>query len=152
MQDQPGDPRGELRDHERGEQVASLDRRIEALEKAYAKSTAEEHTAAERGRKELIHKAIHGALDAMAHIKRAPIERPEWRYEVEKLKDRGPFTIACHVAALAHMEHPDVERAREILEEFEAERGIEDSPLWTMIDSLVDDLNRMREECEKRGD
>jgi hypothetical protein len=76
MQDQPGDPRGELRDHERGEQVASLDRRIEALEKLYAKSTAEEHTAAERGRKELIHKAIHGALDAMAHIKRAPIDRP----------------------------------------------------------------------------
>src|SRR3712207_1292657 len=79
MQDQPGDPRGELRAHERGEQVASLDRRIEALEMLYASSTAEEHTAAERGRKELIHKAILGALDAMAHIKRAPIDREEWR-------------------------------------------------------------------------
>jgi hypothetical protein len=32
------------------------------------------------------------------------------------------------------------------LEEVEAERGIEDSPLWAMIDSLVDDLNRMKEE------
>ena|SRR3712207_1888636 len=83
-------------------------------------------------------------LDAMAHIRRAPIDRPEWRYEVEKLKDRGPFAIACHVAALAHLEHSDEERAREILEEVEAERGIEDSPLWAMIYSLVDGLNRMR--------
>jgi hypothetical protein len=114
--------------------VASLDRRIEALEKLYTSSTAEEHTAADRGRKELIHKAIHGALDAMVSIKRAPIDQPEWRYEVEKLKDRGPFAIACHVAALAHLEHPDASRARGILEEVEAERGIEGSPLWAMVD------------------
>jgi hypothetical protein len=99
-----------------------------------------------------VSKAVHGALDAMAHIRRAPIDREEWRYEVEKLKDRGPFAIACHVAALAHLEHPDEERAREILEEVEAERGIcVDSPLWAMIYSLVDSLNRMREEIEKRG-
>ena len=131
--------------------MGSLDRRIEALEKLYAQSTAEERSAAERGRKELVSKAMHGTLDAMAHIRRAPIDREPWRYEVEKLKDRGPFAIACHVAALAHLEHPDVQRAREILEEVEAERGIEDSPLWAMIYSLVDSLNRMREECEKRG-
>jgi hypothetical protein len=131
--------------------MGSLDRRLEALEKLYAKSTAEEHTVAERGRKELVSKAMAQTLDAMAHIKRAPIDRPEWRYEVEKLKDLKPFTIACHVAALAHLEHPDVQRAREILEEVEAERGIEDSPLWAMIDSLVDSLNQMQEEIEKRG-
>ncbi len=103
--------------------MGSLDRRIEALEKLYAKSTAEEHTAAERGRKELVSKAMAQTLDAMAHIRRAPIDRPEWRYEVEKLKDREPFAIAYHVAALAHLEHSDEERAREILEEVEAERG-----------------------------
>ncbi len=57
------------------------------------------------------------------YSQRAPIDRPEWRYEVEKLKDQGPFAIAYHVAALAHLEHSDEERAREILEEVEAERG-----------------------------
>ncbi len=89
----------------------------------------------------------------MANIKRAPINRPDLLYEFEKLKDRGPFAIACYVAALAHTQHPDEERGREILKEVEAERGIEESPLWAMIDSLVDGLNRMREgeECEKRG-
>jgi hypothetical protein len=133
--------------------MGSLDKRIEALEKLYASGIAEERSAAERGRKELIHKANNGALDAMANIKRAPINRLEWRYEVEKLKDRGPFAIACYVAALAHTQHPDEERGREILKEVEAERGIEESPLWAMIYSLVDGLNRMREgeECEKRG-
>jgi hypothetical protein len=86
----------------------------------------------------------------MAHIRCAPIDREEWRYEVENLRDLEPFTIACHVAALAHLEHSDEERAREILEEVEAERGIEDSPLWAMIDSLVDSLNRMQEEVERQ--
>ena len=89
----------------------------------------------------------------MAHIRRAPIDREEWRDEVEKLKDRGPFTIACHVATLPHTKHPDEARVREILEAklVEAERGIKDSPLWAMIASLVDGLNRMQEEIEKRG-
>ena len=130
--------------------MASLDRRIEALEKLYASSTAEERSAAERGRKDLVSKALHGALVAMAHIRRAPIDREGWRFKVGNLRDLEPFTIACHVAALAHLEHSDVERAREILEEVEAERGIEGSPLWAMIYSLVDSLNRMQEECEKR--
>ena len=100
------------------------------MEKLYESSTAEERSAAERGCKELVSKALSGALDAMAHIRRAPVDEEEWRYEVEKLKDRGAFAIACHVAALAHLEHPDEVRAREILEAklVEAERGIEDSP------------------------
>ena len=70
-------------------------------------------------------------LDAMVHIRRAPIDRPEWGYEIENLRDLEPFSIACHVAALVDLKHPDEERAREILEEVEAERGIcVDSPLW----------------------
>jgi hypothetical protein len=89
-------------------------------------------------------------LNALVHLRRASVDEEPWRYEVEKLKDRGPFAIACYVAALAHLEHPDEERAREILEEVEAERGIEDSPLWAMIDSLVDSLNRMQEEVERQ--
>ena len=66
---------------------------------------------------------IHTRRRVKPYSQRAPIDRPEWRYEVEKLKDREPFAIAYHVAALAHLEHSDEERAREILEEVEAERG-----------------------------
>ena len=131
--------------------MGNLDRRIEALERLYANSAAEERTAADESRKELINKAIHGALDAMAHIKRAPIDEPPWRYEVEKLREKEPFTIACYVATLAHTEHPDEERAREVLKEVVAQRKIEGAPLWAMIDSLKATLDQMREEREKRG-
>jgi hypothetical protein len=130
--------------------LASLNRRLQQHEELYAESAAEESTAADRSREKLVSKAMHGALNALVHLRRAPIDREPWRYEVEKLKDRGPFAIACYVAALAHLEHPDEERAREILEEVEAERGIEDSPLWALIDSLVDSLNRMQEEVERQ--
>jgi hypothetical protein len=75
----------------------------------------------------------------------------QWRYSVEKLKDREPFTIACYIAALAHKEHPDEERAREILEEPVAEQELEGAPLWAMIDSLEATFNQMDEEIEKRG-
>jgi hypothetical protein len=131
--------------------VASLNRRIQQLEELYHSSTAEERTAANRSRKELVSKAMHGTLDAMAHIKRAPIDHPPWRFEVEGLQDKGAVAIAYYVAALAHMGHPDEERAREILEEAVAEREIEGAPLWAMVGSLVDDLNRMQEDIEKRG-
>jgi hypothetical protein len=133
-----------------------LDKRIEALEKLYHTSYSnEEHYAAEVTREELSRKAWAGTLNALAHIKRAPIERapidrPQWRYEVENLKDKGPFAIACYIAALTHKEHPDEERAREILEEVVAERGLEGDPLWTMIESLVAELNRIREEIERK--
>ncbi len=130
--------------------MASLDKRVEALERLFAESTAEERAVANRSREELVSKAMHGTLDALAHLRRAAVDKEPWRYSVEKLKDRGPFAIACYVAALAHREHPDEERAREILEEVEAERGIEDSPLWALIDSLVDSLNRMQEEVERQ--
>jgi hypothetical protein len=90
----------------------------------------------------------------MVHIRRAPIDRPEWGYEIENLRDLEPFSIACHVAALVDLEHLDEERAREILEAklVEAERGIcVDSPLWAMIGSLEAVFDQMKEEIEKRG-
>jgi hypothetical protein len=59
--------------------VASLDRRIQQLEELYASSTAEERSAADRGREKLVSKAMHGTLDAMAHLRRAPIDREPWR-------------------------------------------------------------------------
>jgi hypothetical protein len=91
--------------------VASVDRRIEALEKLYQADSAQERTTADRGRKELVSRALAQTLDAMAHIRRAPVDEEPWRYEVEKLKDRGPFTIACYDAALANTKHPDEDEA-----------------------------------------
>jgi hypothetical protein len=132
--------------------MASINRRIQQLEELYHSSTAEERSAAERGREELVRKAWAGVLDAMASIRRASIDRPPWRYEVENLRDKGAVAIAYYVAALTHMEHPDEGRAREILAEAIAEREIEGAPLWTMVDSLVDGFNRMRGEVEGRGD
>ncbi len=125
--------------------AGSIDRRIEALEKVYGTS------AAERAREELGRQAIYRTLDAMAHIKRAPVDDEKWRFNVERLREESPFTTACYVAALAHKEHPDEERAREILKETIAEQELEGAPLWEMIAGLIDGLNWMREEHEKRG-
>ncbi len=97
-------------------------------------------------------KVISGTLDAMAHIKRAPIDREPWRFEVESLQDKGAVAIAYYVAALTCTEHPDEERAREILEEAIAEREIEGAPLWAMIDSMEVTFNQMKGEVEGRGD
>jgi hypothetical protein len=131
--------------------VAGLDKRIEALERLYQTNAAERTSAAERAREELGRQAIFRTLDAMAHIKRAPIDPPQWRFEVEKLRDEALFTIACYVVALTHMEHPDEARAREILEESEAEWEIEDTPLWTLISELERVFDHMREEVERQS-
>jgi hypothetical protein len=131
--------------------MGSLSRRLQQLEELYHMSAAEESTAATRSREELVSKAMHGTLDALAHLRRASVDKEPWRYSVEKLKDREPFTIACYIAALAHKEHPDEERAREILEEPVAEQELEGAPLWAMIDSLEATFNQMDEEIEKRG-
>lgn len=104
----------------------------------------------EQDREELEREAINRTLDAMAHIRRAPIDNPRWRFDVEKLREESLFTIACYIAALSHNEHPDEERAREILEEEEAEREVEDTPLWTIISELERIFTQMREENEKR--
>jgi hypothetical protein len=126
--------------------VAGLERRIEALERLYRTSAAERSSAAERAREELGREAIYRTLDAMAHIKRAPIDDEKWRFDVERLRDESLFTIACYFVALAHKEHPDEARAREILEESEAEWEIEAPPLWTLISELERVFEHMREE------
>ena len=84
----------------------------------------------------LVKKFIRQALDATAHIRRASIDRPQWRYEVERLRDESPFVIAAYVAALAAASHPDEEEAREILAEAQEEREANESSsetLWTLI-------------------
>jgi hypothetical protein len=53
----------------------------------------------------------------MAHIKRAPIDEPPWKYDVAKLREKSPFAVAQYVAALTVFEHEDEPEAREILAE-----------------------------------
>jgi hypothetical protein len=52
------------------------------------------------------------ALDAMAHVRRASIDDPRWRYTLEGLRDESPFTLAAYVAALTALRHPDEGEAR----------------------------------------
>jgi hypothetical protein len=99
--------------------VASLERRIEALERAYAGPAA-------RGtgeREKLVGVFCRRALDAMASIRRAPIDEERYRYSVEKLRGEAPVTVLAHVAALAHLGHED--EAREILEDLEQDRDLD---------------------------
>ena len=100
--------------------MASIERRIEALEAAHAGPAA-----SGGGREKLAGVFSRRALDAMASIRRAPIDEEPWRYNVEKLRGESPVTVAAHVAALAGLGHEDEEEAREILAGMEAERGLD---------------------------
>ena len=53
----------------------------------------------------------------MARIRREGFDKPPWGYAVEKLRDLEAWGVAAHVAALAKLEHPDEDEAREILDE-----------------------------------
>jgi len=126
--------------------VASIEKRIEALEDCYRTSEAGQRaTTASREHEELRRRVWSSTLNAVAWIRRAPVDPPQWRYEVGKLRDKRPFAIATHVAALAILEHSDEDEARRILAEVEAERGIEDSPMWKMIAGVIAAMEQMGE-------
>jgi hypothetical protein len=126
--------------------VGSIEKRVEALEKLYHERGAEERATGSFAREELVRRWWVSTLNAMASIRRAPVDPPQWRYEVGKLRDNSPFAIATHVAALATLEHPDEDEARRILSEVEAKRSIEDSPLWEQIERMVAAMARMGEQ------
>ena len=89
--------------------MASLERRIVDLEAFYALESGGGRSG------ELTRKFVSGFLKAMAHVRRAPIDRPPWGYEANKLHDLSLFGLAQYVAALTVQEHPDEEEARKIL-------------------------------------
>ena len=103
--------------------MASIERRIEALEAAYAEPAAD----GTGGRERLVSDFSRRALDAMAKIRRAPIDPEPWRYGVEKLRGESPMTVLAHVAALSALEHEDEREARGLLESMERERGLDPS-------------------------
>ena len=59
---------------------------------------------------------LAGFLRALAHVRRAPIDRPPWRYEANKLRNLEPFNLAMYLAALRMLEHEDEAEARKLLD------------------------------------
>ncbi len=101
--------------------MGSIEKRIEALEAAFGAKDAPDTGERER----LVDAFSRRALEAMASIRRAPIDEEPYRYNVEKLRGESPVTVAAHVAALAALEHEDEDEAREILADLERERDLD---------------------------
>jgi hypothetical protein len=106
--------------------------RLEKLEAA----TPQEPDEAE-DRKKLLSEFFRQALDAMAHIRRESIDEERWRYDLEKLRDEPPATVAAYVAALAPLRHPDEDEARDLLADLADERQIDPATLWTPVEAFV---------------
>lgn len=70
-------------------------------------------------------------LDAIAHVRRAPIDAERWRYTLDGLRHEAPATVAAYVAAHASLGHPDEGGAREIL----AERA-DEGTLWELVEAF----------------
>ena len=77
------------------------------------------------------------ALDAMAHVRRARIDDPRWRYTLDGLRDKAPFALAAYVAALTALRHPDEGEASELLATVAVEQQVEAQALWKCVDSFA---------------
>ncbi len=120
--------------------MGSVDRRLEDLERSFAQSVK---TGGGAGYVAALSKRfVVDSLNAMAHIRRAPLDGPIWRYDVEKLRGRGTFSAAVYVAALRVLEHPDEAEAFDI---FVEKRDPRDAvPFEKLIDLVVDIAARSR--------
>jgi hypothetical protein len=85
------------------------------------------------------------ALDAMAHVRRAPIDDPRWRYTLDGLRDESPIALAAYVAALTALRHPDEGGARELLGTVAVEREVDAQALWRCVDSFAQFAKMRRE-------
>jgi len=120
----------------------SLSRRLAALEEAYARASEATRVSSSGGgggAEGLGRKFISSFTHAMSHIRRREIDRQPWAYDVEKLRNDSPFSVAVYVAALRHWRHEDEAVASEILEQLLEARGVDPAPLERLI-HLVDRL------------
>jgi hypothetical protein len=86
------------------------------------------------------------SLDALAHIRRAPIDAERCRYAPERLRGEAPVTVAAYVAALASLRHPDEGGAREIL------AGLADEGDADTLFGLVGAFGRFADDRTDPGD
>ena len=123
--------------------AGSLEQRIETLARLIhpPEETGDAH------RRQLVSEFTRRVLDAMASIRRSPIDPEQYRYSVEKLRQESPATVAAYVCALAHLEHEDEAEAREILGE---RTGDENVGLAT-VEKLVDTFGDGRKRCPDAG-
>ncbi len=128
--------------------MANIEKRIEALEAAFAQKPPADSAAGARER--LVREFNSRALNAMASIKRAPINPEQYRYSIEKLRGASPIVVAAHVAVLAALEHEDEDEARVILADLERERDLDPAlheKLLEMIARLTEAAHKSREDA-----
>ena len=116
--------------------MAGIEKRIADLEAVFAGATRDPQARAVE-RERLVSDFAGRTLDAMASIRRAPIDPESYRYSLKKIGGEGPMTIAAHVAALAHLEHEDETAARAILGEKVKKRGLNLAPFEKLIDAFA---------------
>jgi hypothetical protein len=92
------------------------------------------------------------ALDAMARVRRAPIDDPQWCYSLDCLRDESPMNLAAHVAALTALRHPDEGEARELLGTVVVEREVDARELWEYVDSFAQFASFARSKMRGEGD
>jgi|SRR5215203_2745074 len=125
--------------------MGSIVKRIENLERLVRPS--EEADDADRRR--LVREFLRRALDALAHVRRSPIDPEQWRYSVERLREESPATVAAYVCALRDQRHEDEARVREILEEKAGEAEVVDlATLEMLMDAFAALASRARAEYE----
>ncbi len=102
-------------------------RRLEKLEASPVLAARRNDPTAARER--LLRDFFVRALDAMAHMTRAPLDDPRWRYSLDDLRDEAPFTLVAYVAALTALRHPDEGEARELLGTVAVEQEVDTQEL-----------------------
>lgn len=128
--------------------MGSIERRIEALEASFAGSASPGGAGA---RERLVEDFARRTLDAMAHVRRGPVDAPPWAYDVEGLRAESPVTVAAYVAALAALGHEDEGEAREILEDLESSRGLDPARHGALIDAFAGLVEQLEEPEARRG-
>jgi hypothetical protein len=88
----------------------------------------------------------------MAHVRRASIDDPRWRYTLEGLRDESPMNLAAYVAALTALRHPDEGEARELLGTVAVQREVDARELWEYVDSFSQFASFARSKMRGEGD
>jgi|SRR5215212_3662055 len=107
------------------------------LEKLEASPILSDRNDPATARKRLLWDFTGRALDAMAHVRRARIDDPRWRYTLDGLRDESPMALAAYVAALTALRHPDEDEARKLLATVALEREVDAQELWEYVDSFA---------------
>jgi hypothetical protein len=122
------------------------------LEKLEASPILSDRNDPATARKRLLWDFTGRALDAMAHVRRARIDDPRWRYTLDGLRNESPMALAAYVAALTALRHPDEDEARELLATVAVEREVDAQELWEYVDGFAQFASFARSKMRGEGD